>query len=259
MSLRIAHLSDIHFGAEDETALEAARTHILASSPDVLIVSGDVTQRGKRSEFEAARDWLDSFGLPTLTVPGNHDTPLLNLGARLSAPFARHERYFGAQDPRLHRGGVAFFGLNTARGAQLKANWAEGAVDLDVLDRLIADAKDLSIGEHCVLVCHHPFLSPPESPLQFSTRRGNRAAVRLAASRIGLLLAGHVHTPNAVLHESPEGRYLSVTAGTLSTRLRNVAPSFNLVQLEEGECEVTACRLTAEGIEEDRLGRWALN
>ncbi|MEO0715196.1 MAG: metallophosphoesterase, partial [Pseudomonadota bacterium] len=87
--MKIVQLSDIHFGVEDRGALALAGSVIESSEPDALIICGDLTQRGKRSEFAAAREWIDGFSRPTLVVPGNHDTPLLNMVERVTSPFDR--------------------------------------------------------------------------------------------------------------------------------------------------------------------------
>ncbi|MEO0870645.1 MAG: metallophosphoesterase, partial [Pseudomonadota bacterium] len=122
----VFQMSDIHFGAQDEDALKAAERLIDSTSPDALIVCGDLTQRGKRAEFRAARSWLDQFGLPSLVVAGNHDTPLLNLVQRVASPFQRFEDTFDDYLRPLEIGGWRFVGLNTARGWQARRNWAEG-------------------------------------------------------------------------------------------------------------------------------------
>ena len=82
----IAQIADIHFGAEDDSAIADAEACIKEARPDMLVVCGDLTQRGRTREFDAAADWLDRFDLPKLIVPGNHDTPMFNLAARAAEP-----------------------------------------------------------------------------------------------------------------------------------------------------------------------------
>jgi len=76
--MRIIQLADLHFGSENPAAIADAAELIASEAPDALMICGDLTQRGARSEFEAAHAWLDQFDVPQLVVPGNHDTPLLN-------------------------------------------------------------------------------------------------------------------------------------------------------------------------------------
>jgi 3',5'-cyclic AMP phosphodiesterase CpdA len=92
-TVRLLHLSDIHFGAADQEALDAVKQFTAHVKPDGIIIAGDITQTGKRSEFEAARAWFDDLGFPVITAPGNHDTPVYHLPARVVAPFDRYERY----------------------------------------------------------------------------------------------------------------------------------------------------------------------
>jgi 3',5'-cyclic AMP phosphodiesterase CpdA len=227
--MRIVQLADLHFGAEDARAMDAAAARIGDLQPDVIVVSGDMTQRGRHDEFAAARVWIDALSRPTLIVPGNHDTPLINLVARASRPFQRHRDYFDHYAPSQSIGDIRIDGLNTARGWQVRSNWAEGSVRL-------AHLKDI-LGVHAgedtirILACHHPFRSPKDAPLRTRTRRGAAASEMLAASKISVLLTGHVHTPHAELIEEATGSYLAITAGTLSTRLRSAPAAFNSLDI----------------------------
>ncbi|MFC6200049.1 metallophosphoesterase family protein [Ponticaulis profundi] len=229
--MKFIQFSDIHFGAEDPAAIEAATDFAQTENADATIICGDLTQRGKQSEFLAARNWLDTLPGPKLTVAGNHDTPLLHLWHRARKPFSRYASYFEAFEGPLIVKGVRFCGLNTSRGWQFRRNWAEGAVRLRDLDEIL-DGKTYDAAT--VIACHHPFLSPPGSPLNTRTRRGRRASKRLMSSGVQLLLTGHVHTPSVTFREGEHGSgYLSVSAGTLSRRLREAPPSFNVIELDD--------------------------
>ena len=91
--VRLIHLSDIHFGAEDTEALSAVEDFVAHVKPDGIIIAGDITQTGKRKQFEAGRAWFDKLGFPVISAPGNHDTPVFHIPARVVAPFDRYERY----------------------------------------------------------------------------------------------------------------------------------------------------------------------
>ena len=251
----IAQLSDIHFGTEDREALDAAAACLAETQPDMMVVCGDVTQRGRRREFAAAAEWLSQFDVPKLVVPGNHDPPLLNLAARASAPFARFDRYFADVKDCAAAAGVVAVGLNTARGWQVRRNWAEGSVDLEDLDAAIARAGAADAGLR-ILACHHPFRSLPDAPLRTRTRRGGRACKRVADSPVDLLLTGHVHTPSSVPRLYPSGGYLAVAAGTLSTRLRAAPPSFNLIRASRDEVRIEACLIEAGRVRKEQLARY---
>jgi len=252
--VRIAHLADIHFGREDWPALEAARDVVKSTGVEAIIVAGDLTQRGKRSEFTAAREYLDSFDLPVMCVPGNHDTPLLNVHARATAPFDRYGAYMEGMTEPLEIKGISVRGLNTARGWQARRNWAEGSVNLAALRSVLDDWE----GEHAarMLVCHHPFVPPARAPLQTTTRRGAVASRQLMRSSVNLLLTGHVHTPHAEVISGEEGGYIVITAGTLSTRLRQEPPAFNLIDVVGDEVTLSVQAFEGGAFSEKAHGVW---
>ncbi len=239
---KIIQVADIHFGTENPHALSAFETIAGALEADALAVCGDLTQRGKRSEFQAALDWLKQFDMPQLVVAGNHDTPLLNLYERVVSPFERHDSYFSQHAGPVEVGKAVLTGMNTARGWQTRSNWAEGSVNLEQLEDAIADANSAE-AETGVLICHHPFLSPPDAPMRTETKRGHRASRRLAQSKVRFLLTGHVHAPSVTVVDHDDEAYVAVSAGTLSTRLRSSPASFNLIDLNGPHATVTVFNL----------------
>ncbi|KCZ93910.1 metallophosphoesterase family protein [Hyphomonas johnsonii] len=255
--MRIVQLADLHFGAENIAAIHAASTRIDEMNPDLVVVSGDMTQRGKHSEFRAARKWVDALCRPTLIVPGNHDTPLLNMVSRASGPFQRHDSYFDAHAAPLRFGNVRVDGLNTARGWQARSNWAEGSVRLSQLESIAS--HQVAEGTVRLLACHHPFRSPSGAAMRTRTRRGERASERLAESNISVLLTGHVHTPHAELIRENTGTYLAVTAGTLSTRTRAAPAAFNCIHVSAGAVAVDALDFDGLAYASRPLGRWKLS
>ena len=72
---RILHFSDTHFGTERKPVVEAALDLAAAQAPDLVVLSGDITQRARRRQFAAARAFIERLSLPVLAVPGNHDIP----------------------------------------------------------------------------------------------------------------------------------------------------------------------------------------
>ena len=124
----IVHLSDLHFGALDEALLPPLYEALSAAEPDLVAVSGDLTQRAKRREFEAARAFLAELRCPALVVPGNHDMPLYNVAARFFNPTKRYRRYITeGLAPVFADDEVVVVGLNSARRVALQEAAAAGS------------------------------------------------------------------------------------------------------------------------------------
>ncbi len=123
----IAHISDLHFGAASETALGALIGDLNDRRPGIVVVTGDLTQSGRRCEFEAASDFLAAITADILVIPGNHDVPVVNLWQRFMSPYGRFQRYINVEsDPVLGTGDITIIGLNSARRAALDLNWSYG-------------------------------------------------------------------------------------------------------------------------------------
>src|SRR5690242_14627277 len=89
----IAQISDLHFGREIGAVIESLLVSLAQHGPDLVVVSGDLTQRARMSEFTQARRFLDRIAEPKLVVPGNHDLPLYNIAARLVRPLRNYNRF----------------------------------------------------------------------------------------------------------------------------------------------------------------------
>src|SRR5437868_11294779 len=113
----IAHLSDLHFGRIDRAVLDVLEGEVTARRPDLVVVSGDLTQRARTSEFRNARKFLDELTFPQIVVPGNHDVvPMYYPLERWRAPLQKFRRYI-TDDlvPFYADGEIAVLGINTAR------------------------------------------------------------------------------------------------------------------------------------------------
>src|SRR4051812_8508391 len=113
---RIVHLSDLHFGRVDDRLPRALLDAVGAASPDLVVISGDMTQRARVEEFEAARAFLAELPQPQLVVPGNHDIPLYDVFRRTLRPLNRFRRYISSDiEPGYFDGEIAVAGISTAR------------------------------------------------------------------------------------------------------------------------------------------------
>lgn len=255
--MKVAHLSDLHFGSHDEDLAEGLAAEIAGQTPDLVVISGDFTQRGNREEFEAARAFLDSLDAPIFAVPGNHDIPLRNVVKRFIDPYRDYRRFIARDvEPFLEVDGVAFAGLRTSRRARLGLNWADGTIgrgQLAALERRFAEASKDSVR---VIVAHHPLMHP-EEPMAKPMRRVKRADLALATfARLGvrLVLSGHFHLSYVRRHKSggeiaagaPAGAHEAAAAPvvvaqastTISTRRRGHPNAYNLIDIGRDRIKV---------------------
>lgn len=255
-AFRIAHLSDIHFGGENREAVAAATAWLATEPVDLVVVSGDLTRFGEVSEFRAAAAWLEGLTPPRFVTPGNHDAPYLAWAERIVAPFRRYERHIGPAASQTWRSqGVAVRGVNTARGAQPRLNWSKGQISPRQA-RAVADWFEPE-DQLRIVVAHHPLIEMLGGPMTAKVWGGERAADRLVAARVDLVLTGHIHAPFTWPYPHGDGRTYAVGAGTLSQRERGVPPGFNVVEVEDGCFRVTALAWTGARYEPYRT--WALD
>src|ERR1044071_2054109 len=117
----IVHLSDLHFGRVNPSLLDPLRTVVREVAPDLVAISGDLTQRARTYQFQQARAFLDALPKPRIVVPGNHDIPLHNVFARFLEPLTKYKRYITDDlQPVYEDKEVAVVGVNTARSLVFK-------------------------------------------------------------------------------------------------------------------------------------------
>lgn len=241
MSLRLLHFTDVHFGIENPAAVEAAAAYAHEAKPDLVIVSGDITQQGFRQEFRAAAAWLQRMPQPTICCPGNHDVPYYHTIGRLAYPWRRFDRVIGrGWREGLTLPGLAVQTLNSARGLQLRMNWSKGVVDLSDLDVAVRRLQAAPPGDLRVFVCHHPLVEVTGGPMTGEVKRGKEAAERLCRGQVDLIMSGHIHAPFAYALPYGDGKTIATGAGTLSLRERGAAPGFNRLEIDDDIVAVSA-------------------
>src|ERR1051326_5539169 len=110
----LAHISDLPFGRTDAAVLEGLQASVAAANPDIVVVSGDLTQRARSHQFAEARDFLEALPKPQIVVPGNHDVPLRNVLARWLTPFRNYRKYISQHlEPHYRDEEIAVIGINT--------------------------------------------------------------------------------------------------------------------------------------------------
>jgi 3',5'-cyclic AMP phosphodiesterase CpdA len=255
---RIAHISDLHFGRIDPAIAESLIADLMANPSALLVISGDLTQRARIGQYQAAAKYLKRLPLPQLIIPGNHDVPLWNLARRFFAPTKRFEQYIAADvNPVWRQEGSIVVGVNTARSFTRTSGWIS-AEQLDAVRTAFASAPDSA---RRVLVTHHPFIPPPLRPDADVLRRASVTLADLEACRVDLLLAGHLHLAYhddvRVFHQGAKQSILSIQAGTASsTRLRGEPNSYNLVMFDGEDVQINVRSWTGRRFEQSLEKRY---
>jgi len=238
----ILHVSDVHFGPRHVPAVSDGVLHLVERrTPDLVVVSGDLTQRARSEQFREAREWIDRFTVPTISVPGNHDVPLWRFWERIFAPYRAYRRWFAEdlepswQDEELH-----VVGINTAHGWTHK----NGRIPLG---RLREVARELSGSERRfrVVVAHHHLDPGPRFDSQRLIRNAHESVELFTRLGVDLVLSGHLHQCYHSTSEAwfPSGRrpFLILHAGTTTSsrgrgaeRRRNTC---NWIRVEEETLE----------------------
>lgn len=259
--MEIVHLTDPHFGCADGHALAAVQKLVADRRPDAVIVSGDLSREGSPGELDDAFAWMAALPAPVLTTPGNHDVPYHDLWGRLFDPFARFRRAAGlAPAVRLgpwHTAGWSIVPVNTARGIQPRANWAQGQITRRQVQAAAAELARAAPGALRIVVTHHPLDWPDDAPIKGKTWNGRRAQRELIEAGAQLFLSGHLHFASARLIER---RALSVTSGTLSLRVRHEPCALTVIRRPEPDLLETEIVLIRQGVPEAAaVRRWDIS
>ena len=241
---RLIHLSDLHFGAHDERLVEAVEHCVAKERPDLVVISGDFTQRARTEQFQEACRFLGRLrdsGHEVLAVPGNHDVPLYDVLRRFLSPLTRYRRYIDDMLCPFHEiDGVTVLGINTARSFTFK----DGRVSHDQIDFIRQTFERSDPNAMRVLVTHHPlFALQVGEEMTPAAGRSGLALDAIGDAGVDLLLAGHNH--HAAIHDARDlvtraGPALVVQAGTAtSVRVREQPQSFNRIDIDGNSVTLT--------------------
>lgn len=238
----LLHVSDTHFGTERPAVVDALVRWIAEQSADLVILSGDITQRARRAQFDAARRFVQRLSTPVLAIPGNHDLPLFNLWQRLFKPYRGYRRVFGDElEPQWESSDWLVIGVNTTR----RQRHTNGEISPAQIRRVAQQLRSARPGQRRVVVTHQPMLvTRPED--QANLLHGHaRAAQAWVEAGADLLLGGHIHLPYirpmTEAHPGLPREAWVVQAGTaVSHRVRGGIPN-SVNRLAHGErdyCEL---------------------
>jgi 3',5'-cyclic AMP phosphodiesterase CpdA len=230
----LLHISDTHFGTEQPAVVDALRRMSHELSPDLLVLSGDITQRAGRAQFAAARAFCDSLRVPRLlALPGNHDIPLWNLFARVFSPYGRYREAFGDDlEPVVDTGDLLVVGVNTSRAERHK----DGEVSRRQIERVAERLQRASRQQLRVVVTHQPACVMREEDERDRLHGGHRAVQAWSRAGADLVLGGHIHLPYmtdvcAKVRDVPRPMYCLQAGTAVSHRVRHGTPnSVNVVR-----------------------------
>jgi 3',5'-cyclic AMP phosphodiesterase CpdA len=242
VSTTLFHLSDIHFGLEDNKALDWVKQEIAEKRPQAVAITGDLTMRARHREYAAACHWIRSLDVPVTVEIGNHDMPYFNLIERFFAPYRRFRGIKGLIEREIELPGIAIVPLKTAVRAQPRLNWSKGWVSRSALRKCLAAIDALPKGTKALVAAHHPLREVGTKGTAL-TANGYQALCALAQRPVLAVLSGHVHDPFDLIEETRHGPVRMIGAGTLSQRIRSTPPSFNELTWDGAVLKVRARNL----------------
>ncbi|MDQ2641174.1 MAG: metallophosphoesterase [Pseudomonadota bacterium] len=234
LTVRIAQISDPHFGTEVDAVRDALLADLHADPPDLLLLTGDITQRARSAQFAAARDFLGALPpMPRICLPGNHDLPLFDVFTRFTRPYGRFRRFISPQrEPVFEDARLAVLGVDATSPWRHK----DGKVNAAQIDGLASRIARLPQPFRLVAT-HQPLASATHSDTRNVIHGAPQALQRWIGAGADLFLGGHIHLPYCLPVETPDGqrRAMLLQAGTcISHRTRQGVPnSYNVIVLEQ--------------------------
>jgi 3',5'-cyclic AMP phosphodiesterase CpdA len=247
--LTILHISDLHFGPPFHPEVgEALLRLAVEMSPDVIVASGDFTQRAKEEQFRAAREYLDRFpAVPLVVTPGNHDVPLYRLRERLFDPYRYYRQHISEELDSVTRvDGAVIVALNSTAPLMGITNGRVHEWQLRYAEEAFEGTPPETLR---LIVSHHHFAPPPDFEGAKPMPKAKRALDAFTAMRVDVLLGGHLHRAyigNSLDVYSGRDREhgIVITQSGTSTSRRGRARereknSFNILRVDQRTIRVT--------------------
>lgn len=236
------HISDLHFGRINPEAVQALQSFIIESPKafDLIILTGDLTQRARKAQFLEALEFLKDLPCPVVAVPGNHDMPLYHLLKRAWKPLKYFKRYIEPvtlqvfEDEALlvagfHSQAVFRFVEGKFRGGEVRK-----------LKEIFAPKEKRKIK---IIATHHPIFNAPHAKSEKQRRRRSE----VLALEPDMILSGHTHKILVEKLKTPEGEpspWLISSGTSLSDRTREETNSFHVIETDYPHVEIKTYHLS---------------
>jgi 3',5'-cyclic AMP phosphodiesterase CpdA len=232
--MRIVHISDLHFGMHEPAIIESFIEDFSLLKPEIIIISGDLTQRARTEQFQRLSEFLQRLTVPLLIVPGNHDIPLDNPFMRFLNPFKRFKTYVSSElEASFENDEVNILGVNSVTPYKVK----DGVLSKKILTQ-ISNHFSSSPTKLNILFFHHnlKYFSGMHHPLNNATEFLNY----LKESPIHMVCTGHLHYSNVILIDKKQDAQCALLhAGSLCCqRTRDKNNSFYFIETKQLQCSI---------------------
>ena len=241
----LAHISDLHFGREKPEVVKGLLDSLRAEHPQAVVISGDLTQRAKKSEYHAALDFIHRLPVPWLVIPGNHDISAYNLIQRFIYPWQKWLSLMNQPlEPELQLADALVLGINTIRRISNLLDWSRGRISRDQIEAIGQRFSRLSDQTVKVLAIHHPFWLPQERRRRGLVAHQAEALDQFQTVKIDLILSGHIHLP---YNHIEQGIIISHAGSATSDRIGpHESNSYNLIRGDDREMSIATLNWTGE-------------
>jgi len=255
-TLTVVHGSDLHFGKpHDSEAAEAFMVSVEGIAPDLIVISGDFTQRAKVREFQEARGWMDRLPpVPVVVTPGNHDVPLYRIFERIFTPYRNYRAMIRDELDTVTRiPGLIVVALNSSAPRRAIVNGRITGEQVSFARKAFQDAPPESAR---VVVMHHHVAPAPDYEGDRALPGGRRLLEAFEEMGVELVLGGHLHRAyignslDVYPGKDPDRGIVVVQSGTTTSRRgrarERAKNTFNVIRIGPDDLEVTHCMYFGE-------------
>jgi len=229
---RIVHISDLHFGKQDHSIVEHLLNDINRFNPNLVVISGDLTQRAKSKQYKEATDFLYKLDSPIIAVPGNHDISLWNVFRRFFNPLKRFRNYITDKEfPAYKDENMTILGVNSARSLTIMG----GRLSKNQIDHLKDYFCKIPEAQFKGIVIHHNLIPSDNIRSRKLMGKSKKFLSELKECGIDMVFSGHIHqfySGDIQTYFKDSDSIILVQAGTaLYSRNRKDKNSYNYIEI----------------------------